>query len=73
MKQSNFTRKLSRALAPLGLGFGVALPAAAAVPEGVTTAITGAGTDMTTVATAVIIALVAFWALKKIGTKMGWW
>lgn len=45
----------------------------AAVPAAVNTAIGEAGTDLVTVATAVITALVGFWALAKIGKKMGWW
>lgn len=45
----------------------------AEVPAAVTTAITAAGTDLTTVATAVIVAMVAFWGLRKVGQKLGWW
>lgn len=45
----------------------------AAVPAAVTTAITDAGADLVTVGTAVITAMVGFWALAKIGKKMGWW
>ena len=53
--------------------FAVATGAAhAAVPEAVTTAITGAGTDMVTTITAVIVAFVAFWGLRKLGQKFGW-
>ena len=50
----------------------VAGAANAALPEGVTTAITSAGTDLVTAAGAVITAMVAFWGLRKIGQKMGW-
>lgn len=45
----------------------------AALPEGVTTAITAAGADLTTAATAIIVAMIAFWGLRKLGSKMGWW
>jgi len=44
----------------------------AAVPEGVTTAITSAGADLVTVVTAVIVAFIAFWGLRKLGAKFGW-
>lgn len=47
--------------------------ASAALPETVTTAITSAGADLTTAATAIIVAMVAFWGLRKLGQKMGWW
>lgn len=66
-----FTRNLSRVLVPLGLGFGSTY-ALAEVPAAVTTAITGTGADMVTVITAVIVAFVAFWGLKKLASKMGW-
>lgn len=56
---------------------GAALVAAgaanAALPAAVTTGITDAGADLATAATAVIVALIAFWALRKVGQKMGWW
>lgn len=44
----------------------------AALPTGVTTAITDAGADMVTAVTAIIVAFVAFWGLKKLGSKLGW-
>lgn len=44
----------------------------AAVPAAATTAITDAGTDMLTATGAVIVAMVAVWGLKKLGSKMGW-
>lgn len=44
----------------------------AAVPEAVTTAITAAGNDLVTVVTAIIVAMVAFWGLRKVGQKFGW-
>ena len=53
-------------LATLGMS------AHAALPSEVTTAITDAGTDMVTAVTAIIVAFVAFWGIKKLGAKMGW-
>lgn len=47
--------------------------AQAALPAGVDAAITEGGEVLVLGATAVIIAMVGFWALKKLGTKMGWW
>lgn len=47
-------------------------PAFAALPTEVTTAIDTAGTDMVTAITAIIVAFVAFWGLKKLGAKLGW-
>lgn len=44
----------------------------AALPTGVSTAISDAGTDMVTAITAIIVAFVAFWGLKKLGGKLGW-
>jgi len=43
----------------------------AALPTEVTAAITAAGTDMVTAVTAIIVAFVAFWGLKKLGSKLG--
>lgn len=60
----------------LGAAGAVALLAAqsahAALPAAVETAITSAGTDMTTAITSIITAFVAFWGLKKLGSKLGW-
>ena len=44
----------------------------AALPTTVTTAISTAGTDMVSAITAIIVAFVAFWGLKKLGSKLGW-
>lgn len=44
----------------------------AALPTEVSTAIANAGTDMVTAITAIIVAFVAFWGLKKLGGKLGW-
>lgn len=55
-----------------------ALTAAAAsahaeLPSGITEAITAAGVDLKTAATAVVVSLIAFWAIRAVGRKMGWW
>jgi hypothetical protein len=44
----------------------------AALPTEVTTAITTAGADMVAAITAIIVAFVAFWGLKKLASKFGW-
>ena len=44
----------------------------AALPVEVTDAITTAGNDMVAAITAIIVAFVAFWGLKKLATKFGW-
>ena len=44
----------------------------AAVPAAVTTAITDTGADLVTTVTAVIVAFIAFWGLRKLGQKFGW-
>ena len=63
----------ARLMAILAFVFAGMGSAHAALPTGVTDAITAAGADLTTAATAVIVALIAFWALRKVGQKMGWW
>ena len=45
----------------------------AALPAGIETAITDAGADLKTAGVAVVVAMVAFWAIKKVGTKLGFW
>ncbi len=45
----------------------------AALPGGVTEAINSVGTDLETAATAILTAMIGFWALRKLGSKMGWW
>lgn len=59
----------------VAVGSALAAPAAFAqtLPTEVDTAIENAGLMLVAGATAVIIAMVAFWALKKLGGKMGWW
>lgn len=51
----------------------VGVSAHAALPAAVTTAIGEAGTDLVTAATAVIVAIAAFWGLKTVGKKIGLW
>lgn len=46
--------------------------ALAEVPEEVTTAVTGAKTDLLAAIGMVIAAMVAVWGLRKLGQKMGW-
>jgi len=50
----------------------VAAPAAGLPPE-VTAGITQAGANLALAATSIIIALIAFWGLRKLAQKMGWW
>ena len=45
----------------------------AALPDGVNTAISSVGTDLETAASLILSAMIGFWALRKLGTKMGWW
>lgn len=65
-----FIRKYGAAAAALVLA---SQSAHAELPTAVTAAITEAGGDLTTAATAVIVAMVAFWGLRKVGSKLGWW
>lgn len=50
-----------------------AVLAQAALPTGVDAAITEAGDVLVLGATAVIVAMVSFWGLRKLGAKLGWW
>ena len=65
--------KLAQFMAFLALTFGITSPAFAAVPPEVLTGITTAGANLALVATAIIVALIAFWGLRKLAQKMGWW
>lgn len=65
------SRALRVAVAAGALTVGVS--AHAALPAAVTAAITEAGTDLVTAATAVIVAIAAFWGLKTVGKKIGLW
>lgn len=49
------------------------LSAHAALPTGIESAIAGAGSDLVTAGTAVVVAMIGFWAIKKVGTKLGFW
>ena len=51
----------------------LAISAHAELPSEVSTAITSVGADLKTAASMVITAMVAFWGLRKLGSKMGWW
>ena len=62
----------ARGAALLALPLVVSTKVMAEVPAGVTTAITSAGEDMVTTITAVIVAFVAFWGLRKLASKFGW-
>lgn len=55
--------------APLAL----AGSAHAALPAGVEAAIGTAGTDLVTAGTAVVVAMIGFWAVKAVGRKLGFW
>jgi Inovirus Coat protein B len=67
---------LSKILRRIGVLAPVALAgqqAHAALPNGVSEAITSAGADMATAGGAVIVTMLAFWGLRKLGSKLGWW
>jgi Inovirus Coat protein B len=64
--------KFARRVLPLGVVLASINSAHAALPAEVTTAITTAGADMVAAITAIIIAFVAFWGLKKLASKFGW-
>lgn len=49
------------------------LSARAALPTGVEAGITGAGADLVTAGTAVVVAMIGFWAIRKVGQKLGFW
>ena len=68
---SKFVRKYGAAGAALVAAGGA--QAQAALPTGVDAAITEAGDMLVLGGTAVVIAMVGFWAIKKLGGKMGWW
>ncbi|PJI98092.1 hypothetical protein CLU85_2897 [Acidovorax sp. 69] len=65
-------RLVARGATAAGVLSMLGMSAHAALPAGVTTAISDAGTDMTTAITAIITAFVAFWGLKKLASKFGW-
>ena len=67
----NMTRKafLKYAAAPLALVGGSAM---AALPEGAATAITGYQTDVVAAIGLLIVAGIAIFSVRKLGSKMGW-
>lgn len=68
---SRFIRKYGVAGAAV-LASGLA-SAQSAVPAAVNTKITESGDMLVEAGTAVIVALVGFWAIRALGKKMGWW
>ena len=68
-----FKKLFAPLLAFLAFMLGLSAPAHAALPTVVTDSITAAGADLSTAASAIIAAMVAFWGLRKLGAKMGWW
>lgn len=44
----------------------------AELPAAAQKAVEDAGADLTTAITLVIVAMVAFWGLRKVGQKLGW-
>ena len=56
----------------VGVAMAAASSAHAALSTEITTAITDAGANLLAAATAVVVAMVAFWAMKKLGSNMGW-
>jgi acyl-CoA reductase-like NAD-dependent aldehyde dehydrogenase len=63
--------KFARFAAPVSL-LALCSAAQAALPAAVTDSITTAGEDMVAAITAIIVAFVAFWGLKKLASKFGW-
>ena len=57
------------AAAPLAL----AGSAYAALPAGVEDSIQTAGADLVTAGTAVVVAMIGFWAIRAVGRKLGFW
>ena len=64
--------KIAQLMALLAVSLGMS-PAFAALPAEVTAGITTAGANLALAATAIIVALIAFWGLRKLAQKMGWW
>lgn len=76
MKQSTINRLArsvhARGITAAGLLALLGTQAHAALPEGVSTAITAAQTDMLAAIGLVIGAMVAVWGLLKLASKLGW-
>lgn len=76
---SFLSTKLAKFAALLAVSLGmssvyaqVAAPAGG-LPAEVTAGIATAGANLALAATSIIIALIAFWGLRKLAQKMGWW
>lgn len=72
LAQQAAKRAVARGVTVAGLLSALGMSAHAALPAAVETAIATAGADMVTAITAIIVAFVAFWGLKKLGSKLGW-
>lgn len=72
LKENAMRKTLALRLAAIPALVLAGLPAHAALPAEVTAAISTAGVDMVAAVTAIIIAFVAFWGLKKLAGKFGW-
>lgn len=73
---SFLSTKIAKLMALLAVSLGMSSAFAnvpAGLPPEVTAAITSAGANLATAALAIIVALLAFWGLRKLATKMGWW
>ena len=64
---------LNKYMALTGATLAAAQSAYAALPSGIEAAINSVGADLETAATAILTAMLGFWALRKLGSKMGWW
>lgn len=63
-------KKSAIILAPLSLAAGQAF---AALPAEAQTTIDTAKTDLTTVGGSILVMGIAFWGVRILGKKMGWW
>jgi len=74
---SFLSTKIAKPIALLAVSLGTTsafatVPATGLPPE-VTAGITAAGANLALAATSIIVALIAFWGLRKLAQKMGWW
>lgn len=74
---SFLSTKIAKLVALLAVSLGVssayAVAPAGGLPPEVLAGITTAGANLATAASAIIVALIAFWGLRKLAQKMGWW
>lgn len=73
---SFLSTKIAKLMALLAVSLGMSSAyavAPAGLPAEVTAGITTAGANLALAATAIIVALIAFWGLRKLAQKMGWW